>query len=55
MVLLGAEASSALISRGETRRLHVREPNVPHLQPIDPNAVPGNRTVSSNEWSPIHG
>ena len=41
-----------MISRGETRRLHVREPNVPHLQPTDPNAAPGNEIGTTVGHSP---
>jgi hypothetical protein len=41
-----------MISRGETRRLYVREPNVPHLKPIDPNAAPGNEICSTVSCSP---
>src|SRR4051812_38792004 len=55
LVLLGAEASSTLISGGETRRLHVREPNVPHLQPIDPNAMSANEACSAVDRSPDAG
>jgi hypothetical protein len=41
-----------VISSGETRRLHVREPNVPHLQPTDPNATPGNEIGTTVGHSP---